>query len=130
MRMIVFPLRRSVGLRAATASSRFRDVADVGPQASVSDPLDDFGQLRAVSLDHEVDRQAVGGSNFGRRDHGHQCSSGADQSHGPPLDVAADNVEDQIDTADVFQFIVLKIDELMRSEVKCLAAGRTRVRYR
>jgi hypothetical protein len=78
MRMIVFPLRRSVALRAATASSG------------------------AIGLDDEVDCQAVGGPRLGRPYDGHQGSSGPDQACGPLLDVSADDVEDQIDVADVF----------------------------
>src|SRR5215211_2555564 len=37
-----------------------RDVADVRPQPTVPDPLDDLTQLSAIGLDDEVDRQAVG----------------------------------------------------------------------
>ena len=35
-----------------------RDVADVRPQPSVSNPLDDLTQLSTIGLDNEVDRQA------------------------------------------------------------------------
>jgi hypothetical protein len=45
--MIVFPLRRSVGFKAATAFEG-RDVADVRPQSSVPHPLDDLNQLGAI----------------------------------------------------------------------------------
>src|SRR5215218_4736669 len=78
-----------------------RDVADVGPQSSVAHPLDDLTQLGTIGLDDEVDCQAVGGPRLGRPYDGHQGSSGPDQACGPLLDVSADDVEDQIDVADV-----------------------------
>jgi hypothetical protein len=58
--MIVFPLIRSVGLKAATASSRVAML-----------PM--FG------------------------------SSGPDHANGPLPDVAADDIENQMDSADVFE---------------------------
>src|SRR5947199_463377 len=95
-----------------------RDVADVGPQSSVPHPLDDLTQLGTIGLDNEVDCQAVGGPRLGRPYDGHQGSSGPDQACGPLLDVAADDIEHQIDGADVFQRVVLKVDELHRAEVE------------
>src|SRR5881398_1561061 len=89
-----------------------RDVADVRPQPSVPHPLDDLTQLGTIGLDNEIDRQAIVGPRFGRPDDGHQCSSGSNQACGPLLDVAADDIENQIDSADVFQRVVLKVDEL------------------
>src|SRR5205807_6646422 len=99
-----------------------RDVADVGPQSSVPHPLDDLTQLGTVGLDDEVDCQAVGGPRLGRPYDGHQGSSGPDQACGPLLDVSADDVEDQVDAADVFQGIVVEVDELLRAEVERLLA--------
>src|SRR6185369_16249627 len=95
-----------------------RDLADVRPQSSVPHPLDDLAKLGTIGLDNEVDRQAVGGSRLGRPDDGHQCSSGANQACGALPDVAADDVENQIDSADVFQDVVLEVDELLRAEVE------------
>src|SRR5258706_1144613 len=89
-----------------------RDVADVRPQPSVPHPLDDLTQLGTIGLDNEVDRQAVGGPRLGRPDDGDQCSSGSNQACGPLLDVAANDVEDQIDFADLFEGVVLEVDEL------------------
>jgi hypothetical protein len=66
--------------------------------------------LGTIGLDNEVDRQAVSGPRLGRPGDGHQRSSGPDHACGPPLDVAADDIEDEIDAADVFQGIVLKVD--------------------
>ena len=77
-----------------------RDVADVRPQSSVTHPLDDLTQLGTIGLDNEVDRQAVGGPRLGRPDDGHRCSSGSNQACGPLLDVAADDIEHQIDEAE------------------------------
>src|SRR4051794_36442183 len=76
-----------------------RDVADVGLQSSVAHPLDDLRQLSTIGLDDEVDCQAVGGPCLGRPHDGHQGSSGPDQACGPLLDVSANNVEHQVDTA-------------------------------
>jgi hypothetical protein len=39
---------------------------------------------------------------------------------GPLPDVAADEIEHQIDTADVFEGVVLEVDELLRAEVERL----------
>src|SRR5213078_277313 len=86
-----------------------RDVADVRPQTSVPHPLDDLSQLGTIGLDNEVDRQAVGGPRLGRSDDGHQRSSGSNQACGPLLDVPTDDVEYQVDAADVFQRVVLKV---------------------
>src|SRR5262249_7799954 len=95
-----------------------RDVADVRPQPTIPDPLDDLTQLGAIGLDDEVDRQAVGRPGFGRAGDGHQRSSGSNQACGPLPDVATDDVEDQIDSADVFQGVVVEVDELVRAEVE------------
>src|SRR5215475_14655767 len=80
-----------------------RDVADVRSQSSVLYPLGDLTQLGTIGLDNEVYREAVGGQRLGRSDNGQQRSSGSNQAHGPLLDVAADDIKHQIDTADVFE---------------------------
>src|SRR3954453_2173884 len=49
-----------------------RDIADVRPQSSVPDTLEDLAQLGTIGLDDEVDRQTVGGPCLGRPDDGHQ----------------------------------------------------------
>ena len=97
-----------------------RDGADVRPQSSVPHPLDDLTQLGTIGLDNEVDRQAVDGPRLGRPDDGHQRSSGSNQARGPLPDVAADDIEHQIDAADVFQGVVVEVDELLRAEVERL----------
>ena len=118
--MIVFPLRPLGRVEGGDGIVEGRDVADVRPQSSVPHPLDDLTQLGTIGLDDEVDRQAVGGPRLGRPDDGHQRSSGSDQACGPLLDVAADDIEHQIDSADVFQGVVLEVDELLRAEVERL----------
>src|SRR5262252_2405883 len=97
-----------------------RDVADVRPQSSVPHPLDDLTQLGTIGLDNEVDREAVGGPRLEPPDDGHQCSSGSNQACGPLPDVTADDIEHQIDFADVFQGVVVEVDELLRAEVERL----------
>src|ERR1700716_1285077 len=77
-----------------------RDVADVRPQPSVPDPLDDLTQLGTIGQDNEVDRQAVRGPCLGRTGDRHQCPSGPDQACRPLLDVPTDDVEHHVDAAD------------------------------
>src|SRR6186713_1252754 len=95
-----------------------RDVADVRPESSVPHPLDDLTQLGTIGLDNEVDREAVGGPRLEGPDDGHQYSSGSNQACGSLPDVAADDIEHQIDFADVFQRVVVEVDELLRAEVE------------
>src|SRR5262249_53063320 len=70
-------------------------------------------------FDDEVDSHAVDGPHLGWSDNGHQRSSGADQTSGSLPDVAADEIEHQIDGADVFESLVVEIDELVGAEVEC-----------
>jgi hypothetical protein len=58
--MIVFPLNRSVELKAATASSRVETLPMIVRSRPVPHPLDDLTELGAVGHDDEVDRQAGG----------------------------------------------------------------------
>src|SRR5262245_52869191 len=95
-----------------------RDVADVRPQSSVTHALDDLTQLGTIGLDNEVDRDAVGGPRLRWPDDGHQCSSGSNQACGALPNIAADDIEHQIDFADVFQGVVAEVDELLRAEVE------------
>src|SRR4051812_33898003 len=88
-----------------------RDGADVRPQPSVPHPLDDLTQLGTIGQDDEVDRQAVRGPRLGWRGDRHQCSSSPDQAYGPLLDVSADDVENQVDCAEVCQRVVVEVDE-------------------
>src|SRR5690242_18283498 len=90
-----------------------RDGADVRPQSSVPHPLDDFTQLDTIGLDNEVDRQAADGPRLGRPDDGHQRSSGSNQAGGPLPDVTADEIEHQIDSANVFEDVVVEVEKLL-----------------
>src|SRR5207247_57538 len=54
-----------------------------------------------------------------RRTHdGDERAAGSNQARGPLLDVAADDIEHQIDAADVFQRVVAEVDELHRAKVE------------
>src|SRR5205807_5510208 len=99
-----------------------RDVADVCTQSSVSHPLDDLTQLAAIRHENKIDRQAVGGPRLDRPSDGYQRSSGSNQVRGPLRDVAADDIENQIDSADIFENVVLDVHELLRAEVERLLA--------
>src|SRR5947207_14255715 len=97
-----------------------RDGADVRPQSSVPHPLDDLTQLGAIGHENKVDRPAIGRPRLGWPGDGHQCSSGSNQACGPLPDVAADDIENQIDSTDVFKDVAVKVDELLRAEVERL----------
>jgi hypothetical protein len=95
-----------------------RDGADVRPQSSVPHAPHDLAQLDTIGLHDEVDRQAVGGPRLGRPDDGYECSSASNEACGPLPDVAADDIEHQIDSANIFEGVVLEVDELLRAEVE------------
>src|SRR5262249_26431746 len=91
-------------------------VADVCPQPTIPDPLDGLTQLGAIGYDDEVDSEAASGPRIGRAGDGHQRSSGANKARRPLSDVAAEDIENQIYPADIFQGVVLEVDELLRAE--------------
>src|SRR3954470_13784833 len=95
-----------------------RDFADVRPPSPVTRPPDNLTQLGAIGYDDEVNREALSGSCLGRAGDRHQRSSGSNQARGPLRDVAAEDIENQIDSADIFQGVVLEVDELLRTEVE------------
>src|ERR1043166_7632758 len=95
-----------------------RDVADVRPHSSVTCPPDNLTQLGAIRYNDEVDSQAARGPRLGRAGDGHQRSSGANHARRPLRDVAADDIENQIDFADIFQGVVIKVDERLCAEVE------------
>ena len=111
--MIVLPLTRSVGLKAATASSRVATLPMFVRTRPSPRPPDDLTQLGAIGYDDEVNREALSGSCLGRAGDGHQRSSGSNQACGPHRDVAAEDIENQIDSADIFQGVVIEVDELL-----------------
>src|SRR5947207_3095445 len=76
-------------------------VTDVCPQSTIPDSLDELTQLGAIGYDDEVDSQAARGPRLGRAGNGHQRSSGANQARRPLPDVAAEDIENQIDRADI-----------------------------
>jgi hypothetical protein len=93
-------------------------LADVCPQPTNPDPLDELTQLGAIGHDDEVNRQAAKGPRLGRAGDGHQRPSGANQPRRALRDVAADDIENQIDFADVFEDIVIQVDEFLCAEVE------------
>src|SRR6185437_104227 len=100
------------------------DIADVGAQSPVPHALDDLVQLRPIRLDDEIDCQTFRGSRLNRADDRHQRSSSPDQACGSLLDVTADEIENQVDTADVFQPVIREVDKLLCAKVdRLLAVG-------
>src|ERR1700747_3613387 len=74
-------------------------VANVCPQPTNPDPLDELTQLGAISFDDEVDSQAARGPRLGRAGDGHQRSSGANYARRPLRDVAAEVIDKEMDLA-------------------------------
>src|SRR5262245_38078731 len=98
-RLSLDPLGRVEGGNRIVEGSH---VAYVGPQPTIPGPLDDLTQLGAIGYDDEIDSQAISGPRLGRAGDGHQRSSGSNQACGPLRDVAAEDIENQIDSADIF----------------------------
>src|SRR2546430_5570801 len=119
-RLSLDPLGRVEGGNRIVES---RNVADVCPQPTIPDPLDELTQLGAIGYDDEVDSQAARGPRLGRAGDGHQHSSSANQSRRPLRDVAADDIENEIDLADVFQGVGIEVDELLCAEVESRLTG-------
>src|SRR6266568_7261117 len=119
-RLSLDPLGRVEGGNRSVEGSH---VADVCPQPTNPDPLDELTQLGAIGYDDEVDSQAARGPRLGRTGDGHQRSSGANQARRPLRDVPAEDIENQINLADVFQGVVIEIDELLCAEVESRLTG-------
>src|SRR5215813_10113942 len=98
-RLSLNPLGRVEGGNRIVEGSH---VAEVCPQPTIPGPLDDLTQLGAIGYDDEIDSQAVKGPRLGRAGDGHQRSSGANHARRPLRDVAAEDIENQIDPADIF----------------------------
>src|SRR5215469_14275981 len=98
-RLSLDPLGRVEGGNRNVELSHF---ADVCPQPTIPDPLDELTQLGAIGYDDEVDSQAARGPRLGRAGNGHQRSSDANHARRPLRDVAAEDIENQIDPADIF----------------------------
>src|SRR5260370_830089 len=114
-RLSLDPFGRVEGGDGIVEGSHF---ADVCPQPTIPAPRDALTQLGAIGYADEVDSQAARGPRLGRAGDGHQRSSGANQARRPLRDVAADDIENQIDFADVFQRVVIEVDELLCAEVE------------
>src|SRR5438045_7724386 len=120
-RLSLDPLGRVEGGNRIVEGSH---VADVCPQPTNPHPLDELTQLGAIGYDDEVDSQAARGPRLGRAGDGHQRSAGPNQARRPLHDVATEDIENQIDFADVFQGVVIEVDELLCAEVESrLTAG-------
>src|SRR5215831_9062757 len=99
-------------------------VADVCPQPTTPKPLDDLTQLGAIGYDDEVNRPAVGWPRVGRAGDRHQRSPGSNHARRPLPDVAAEDIENHIVPADIFQGVVIEVEELLCAEVESrLTAG-------
>jgi hypothetical protein len=79
--------------------------------------------LGRIGLDNEIDGAPVGGAKVRRSDDGYERSSGSDERGRPFLYVAADDIEHQVNAANVFQQIAAEIDEFMGAEVEGLLAS-------
>src|SRR5215470_2432022 len=93
-------------------------VADVCPQLTIPDPLHELTQLGAIRYDDEVDSHAARGPRLSRAGDGHQRSSGANHARRPLSDVAANDIENQIDPADIFQVVVIEVHKVLCAEVE------------
>ena len=75
-----------------------RDVTDVGPQPSCPrHPLHHLTEFGAIGFDDELVARPSAGLGFDRLMMTPQCSSGLDQGGGLLLDVATDDIEDQVE---------------------------------
>ena len=127
--MIVLPLIRSVGLKAATASSRVATLPMfVRTRPSRARRTISLSWARSGTTTKSTVRPSSGPC-LGRAGDGHQRSSGANQACGPLRDVAAEDIENQIDPADIFQGVVIEVDELLRRSREP-SDGRQRARCR
>jgi hypothetical protein len=63
--------------------------------------------LSAISLDHEIKRSTLGGPNLRRPGDRHQRAPTPNQGGGPLPDVAANDIEHQIDATDIGQRVVI-----------------------
>src|SRR4051794_20874534 len=121
-RLSLDPLGRVEGGNRIVEGSH---VAYVCPQPTIPDPLDELSQLGAIRHDDEVDSQTARGPCVGRAGNSHQRSSGTNHAGRPLRDVAAEDIENQINPAEVFYRIVIEVEELLCAEVESrLTAGR------
>src|SRR5262249_8216990 len=114
-RLSLDPIGRVEGGNRIVEGSHF---ADVCPQPTIPDPLNGLTQLAAIGYVGEAAGQAARGPPIGRPGDGHPRPSGANHARSPLRDVAAEDIETQISPADIFQGVVLEVDELLRAEVE------------
>src|SRR5438552_13280422 len=91
-RLSLDPLGRVEGGNRIVKGSH---VADVSPQPTIPDPLDELTQLGAIGYNDEVDSQAASSPRLRRAGNGHQRSSAANYARRPLRDVAAEDIENQ-----------------------------------
>src|ERR1700753_846438 len=122
--MIVCPLIRSVGLKAATASSRVATVPMfVRSRPSRTRRTTSPSWARSDSTTKSIARPSAGRASGGPA----MVTSvppARTRPGDPRWDVAADDIENQIDVADVFQRVAAEVDELHRAEVERLVTVR------
>ena len=94
-----------------------RCIPDVRPQTSLAQPLDDPTQLDGICFDNKVDCRSVSRPGSGRTCDGHQRSSRPNQACGLIGNIPTENIENQIDSAEVLQLFLLKIEELAPLEI-------------
>ncbi len=121
--MTVFPARRSVELKVATASSRF-EILPTFVRSLPSRPAERsrIAGRRSASTTKSSVEPSVGRTSVGPTTvtNAPPARTGAAR---PFLDIAANHVEHQIDIlADIFQCVVPEVDEFIRTEVERLLA--------
>src|SRR5918996_2276333 len=119
-RMIVFPLIRSVGLKAATASSRVAML----PMFVRSRPSRTRWTISPSWARSDTRTKSIARPSAGRASVGPAVVTSVPPAPIRPADrfpdVAADDIENQIDSADVLEDVVVEVDELLRAEVERL----------
>src|SRR4051794_40753642 len=113
--MTVFPARRSVVLKVATASSR----AETLPMFVRSRPLRTRWTISPSWARSDSTTKSTARPSSGRASVGPTMDTSVPPARVRPadrLDLAADDIEHQIDPADVFQRVVVEVDELLRAE--------------
>src|SRR5438067_8959952 len=114
-RLSLDPLGRVEGGNRIVEGSH---LADVCPQPTIPDPLTELTQVGPIGYNDKVNSQAASGPRLGLAGNGHQRSSCANHTRRPLRDVAADDIENQIDPADIFQVLVIEVHKLLCAEVE------------
>ena len=113
--MTVFPLRRSVGFKAATASSRVETLPMfVRSRPSRTRRTISLSWARLNSTTKSTAKPSAGRASAGPTTDT-SVPPARNQACGPLLDVAADDIEHQIDATDVFQRVVVEVNEFAMS---------------